>query len=91
MVNFQELILNKKTMKNVLYIISGICSLYIAYITGTGEILNYINFADPLNEMVFCLLNVMLGIGLIYCGFANDNIEVKCSAELDNKWFNESN
>ena len=92
MVNSQELILNKKTMKkmtNILYIISGVCSFYIAYITGTGEILNYINFADPLNEMVFCLSSIMLGIGLIYCGFAKTEIKVDCSKELDNEWYNE--
>jgi hypothetical protein len=77
-------------MKNVLYIISGIFSLYLAYITGTGEILNYINFADPLNEMGFCIACLMMGIGLLYCGFTKDEIKVGCSKELDNEWYNES-
>ena len=78
------------SLEIILYIISGIFSLYLAYITGTGEILNYIDFADPLNEMGFFICLVMLGSGLIYCGFAKDEIKVGCSKELDNEWYNES-
>ena len=37
----------------------------VAHATATGEILNYINFADPLNEMAFCILCLMLGIGCL--------------------------
>ena len=37
----------------------------VAHATATGEILNYINFADPLNEMAFCVLCLMLGIGCL--------------------------
>ena len=59
-------------MKRLLSITSGVVCLYLAYITGTGEILNYINFADPLNEMGFFICLVMMGSGLIYCGFAKD-------------------
>jgi hypothetical protein len=38
--------------------------------TGTGEILNYIDFADPLNEMGFFMCLSAMGGGLIYCGVA---------------------
>ena len=76
-------------MKRLLSITSGVVCLYLAYITGTGEILNYINFADPLNEMgVFACLTVMGGM-LIFCGVAKDN-EVPCSRELDMEMANES-
>ena len=37
-------------MKNFALFLGGCLSLYLAWITGTGEILNYINFADPLND-----------------------------------------
>ena len=76
-------------MKNLLLFLGGCLSLYLAWITGTGEILNYINFADPLNEMGFFICLVMMGSGLIYCGFAKDN-EVPCSRELDMEMANES-
>ena len=59
-------------MKRILCIISGVISLYLAYITGTGEILNYINFADPLNEMGFFVCLISMGGMLIYCGIAKD-------------------
>jgi|TARA_R110000851_G_scaffold26437_5_gene74997 hypothetical protein len=54
-------------MKNLKFIISGIACLYLAWITGTGEILNYVPFADPLNEMAFCGLNLLMGFGLLAC------------------------
>jgi hypothetical protein len=56
-------------MKNVMLFIAGIISFYIAWITGTGEILNYINFADPLNEMGFCICLIMLGTGCFISSF----------------------
>ena len=77
-------------MKKVVQIISGIACFYTAWITGTGEILNYIPFADPLNEMGFFILTIMMGVGLLYCGFTKDEVEVECSSELDNEWYNES-
>jgi hypothetical protein len=51
-------------------ILLGIFALYIAYITGTGEILDYVHFADPLNEMFFCCASLSLGIGCIIAGFS---------------------
>jgi len=38
-------------MNNLKFYLGAIVSYYLAYITGTGEILNYVPFADPLNEM----------------------------------------
>ena len=55
----------KKFITNLSLIAGGFISLYLAYITGTGEILNYIDFADPLNEMGFFGANIMLGSGCI--------------------------
>ena len=78
-----------KTIKKLGYITSGLASLYIAYITATGEILNYIDFADPLNEMGFCIGEVMLAGCLFVVGFSKDDT-VPCSKELDNQWYNES-
>jgi len=40
-----------------------VVAFYVAYITATGEILNYTKFEDPLNEMVFCALALVLGVG----------------------------
>jgi hypothetical protein len=50
-------------MKNLLLFLGGCLSLYLAWMTGTGEILNYIDFADPLNEMGFfgCLCAMAAG------------------------------
>ncbi len=57
----------KKFIKNLKVItVSTIC-LYLAYITGTGEILNYIPFADPMNELAFFSLTATTGIGSLFC------------------------
>ena len=60
----------KKFIQNLSFIVAGIICLYIAYITGTGEILNYIHFADPLNEMFFCIASMMLGGSCIFAGLS---------------------
>ena len=60
----------KKFVNNLLLLLAGGCALYIAYITGTGEILNYVHFADPLNEMFFCCASLMMGVGCIIAGFS---------------------
>jgi|TARA_B100001778_G_C18417416_1_gene551708 hypothetical protein len=54
-------------MKNLKFILGGFISLYLAWITGTGEILNYIPFADPLNEMGFFILCCMMSTGFFMC------------------------
>ena len=51
-----------RDMKNFMMFIVGCVSIYLAYITGTGEILNYVPFADPLNEMAFFMLTAGFGI-----------------------------
>jgi len=58
----------KSSTQNLLTLMGGLISLYIAYITATGQILNYISFADPLNEMAFFMLSLCLGSMAIYCG-----------------------
>jgi hypothetical protein len=60
--------MNTSAYKNMLTLIGGIFSIYVAYITATGTILNYINFADPLNEMFFCFSAFILGVMCIYTG-----------------------
>ena len=57
-------------MKNLLLFLGGCLSLYLAWITGTGEILEYIDFADPLNEMFFCMASLSMGVGCIIAGFS---------------------
>ena len=59
---------NKSALTNFSTLIFGIFSIYISYITATGDILNYINFADPLNEMFFCFSALIMGVMCIYCG-----------------------
>ena len=60
----------KKFIQNLSFIAAGVACFYIAYITGTGEILNYVHFADPLNEMFFCCASLMLGGGCIVAGLS---------------------
>ena len=70
------------------YATLGLAALYIAYITGTGDILNYINFTDPLGEMAFCICNLLIAVFCFVSALSNNN--VPCSKELDNEWYNES-
>ena len=56
-----------KSMSNLKFYLGAIVSYYLAYITGTGEILNYVPFADPLNEMAFFVLMIMSGTGFLMC------------------------
>ena len=60
----------KKFIKNLLVIAGGIVCFYIAYITGTGEILNYVPFADPLNEMAFFGVSSLTGVGCVITGLS---------------------
>ncbi len=54
-------------MQKLFYYSTAAICFYLAYITGTGEILNYVPFADPLNEMAFFGLMIMTGAGLLCC------------------------
>ena len=60
--------MKKSAIQNLSLLIFGIFSIYVARITATGEILNYIDFADPLNEMFFCFTSFILGVMCIYVG-----------------------
>ena len=60
----------KRLIQDSMFILGGMIAVYIAYITGTGEILNYVHFADPLNEMFFCIASLALGVGCIIAGFS---------------------
>tara|TARA_B100001173_G_C15869071_1_gene496422 strand:+ start:450 stop:785 length:336 start_codon:yes stop_codon:yes gene_type:complete len=73
---------NKSALTNFSTLIFGIFSIYISYITATGDILNYINFADPLNEMFFCFSALIMGVMCIYCG-----IPTRHFRKLRNKLF----
>jgi len=59
-----------KQLQNLFMILAGVFCLYTAYLTGTGIILEYIDFADPLNEMGFFACMCTLGGMLLYCGFS---------------------
>jgi len=60
----------KQLAQDSLMILFGLFACKIAWMTGTGEILDYIHFADPLNEMFFCCASLTLGIGCIIAGFS---------------------
>ena len=60
----------KKFITNLSLIAGGFICLYLAYITGSGEILNYVPFADPLNEMAFFGLSSIMGVGCLISGFS---------------------
>lgn len=46
---------------NIKYFAFAIISFIVSYMTATGSILNYINFAGELNEMAFCFAAFFLG------------------------------
>ncbi len=54
-------------MQKLFYYTTALICFYLAYITGTGEILNYVPFTDPLGEMMFFVLSIMMGSGLLCC------------------------
>jgi hypothetical protein len=57
-----------KFMKHNIGQLTGfIISMYVAYMLGTGKILNYIEFADPLNEMVMFMLCVFCATCSLLC------------------------
>ena len=60
--------MKNSALQNLSILIFGIFSIYVSYITATGDILNYIHFADPLNEMFFCITSFIMGVTCIYCG-----------------------
>tara|TARA_R110000787_G_scaffold284274_1_gene397805 strand:+ start:50 stop:268 length:219 start_codon:yes stop_codon:yes gene_type:complete len=54
--------------QNLLTLIGGIFSIYIAYLTAQGILQNYISFQDPLNEMAFFMCALFMGVSCIYIG-----------------------
>ena len=54
-------------MNNLKFYITAIVAYYLAYITGTGEILEYVPFADPINEMAFFVMMMVTGTGALFC------------------------
>ena len=76
------------TIKKLGYSTLGLACLYIAYITGTGDILNYISFTDRLGEMALCICAIIMSIFCFVSAFSSD--KVLCSKELDMEWANES-
>lgn len=55
------------TLHNIKALVAGALFLFIAYVTGTGQLMDYVPFADPLNEMAFFALSIMMGIGSLFC------------------------
>ena len=55
----------KKFITNLSLIIGGYICLKLASMTGSGDILNYINFTDPLGEMAFFVILLLSGISCI--------------------------
>ena len=58
----------KSYKKNILFLLTGISSLTIAFLTMRGTIQKYIQFNGIPNEIAFCLLSTILGIILIFSG-----------------------
>ena len=60
----------KKFFSNIKFYAVAVICFYLAWITGTGEILNYVPFADPLNEMAFFGLTTVFGAGSLFCAWS---------------------
>ena len=60
----------KKLVQNTSMVLLGIVALAAAWFTATGDILNYINFSDPLGEMGFCMCSLMVGTGCLISGLS---------------------
>ena len=56
------------TMIRIAYMIGALVCWAIAYTTASGDIMKYIDFAGPENEMGFFLTSAVLG--LIFAGMA---------------------
>jgi hypothetical protein len=54
-------------MKKISLLLGGVLSFYLAYLTGSGKILEFVHFADPLNEMAFFVLAITMGTGCFMC------------------------
>jgi len=52
-------------MRNVIYILGALGMMGIGIGTMTGYVQSHIKFEDPLNEMVFCLLCLLMGVATL--------------------------
>ena len=54
-----------RDMRNIIYILGAIGMFIIGIGTMTGNVQNHIKFEDPLNEMVFALLCLLMSFGTL--------------------------
>ena len=54
------------------YLVSAITAFGIAYSTAQGTIQHYIHFADPLNEMAFCVASLFMGLICLPLAFSKN-------------------
>ena len=52
-------------------ILLSVLAFTVAYMTMQGTLQKHIYFADPLNEMAFCVMAIMIGFLYMYLGIAN--------------------
>lgn len=57
--------------KPALEILASVLAFTVAYTTMTGTLQKHITFADPLNEMFFCVGALMIGFMYLYLGVSN--------------------
>jgi hypothetical protein len=55
------------------YLVSAITAFGIAYSTAQGTIQDYIHFADPLNEMAFCVAALFMGVICLPMAFSKSS------------------
>jgi len=57
----KQLLLMKYALNNYKSLLIFAASFYLAYLTGSGIILDYVKFSDPLGEMAVFLLSITIG------------------------------
>ena len=57
-------------LKPFLSLLASIAAFVIAFMTMQGTLQKHIYFADPLNEMFFCVAALMIGFIYLYLGIA---------------------
>lgn len=65
------MIMTSTKFKPVLEILVSVLSFAVAFMTMQGTLQKHIYFADPLNEMFFCVGAIMVGFMYLYMGVAN--------------------
>ena len=59
------------------FLIGSITAFAVAYSTAQGTIQNYIHFADPLNEMAFCVAALFMGVICLPMAFSKSSTSSK--------------